>query len=79
MSISNDYTIVIPHDWSGEEALDVLCFLEQIAQCIWNLHGDGMTAAMRRRNAASGTVKYQPPSADADLCSWTPSTSTEDE
>lgn len=70
MNISNDYTLVIPHDWSGEEALSVLSFLEQIAQCIWNLHGDAMMTAMRRRNAASGTVKYQPPTGEDDVCSW---------
>jgi len=72
MNISNDYTLIIPHDWSDEEALIVLHFLEQIAQCIWNLHGDGMMAAMRRRNAASGTVKYQPPSDGDEVCSWPP-------
>lgn len=64
MMLSNDYTIVIPHDWSGEEALTVVHFLEQIAHCIWNLHGDGMMAAMRHRNAASATVKYQTPDDD---------------
>lgn len=64
MMISNDYTIVIPHDWSSEEALTVIYFLEQITQSIWNLHGEGMTAALRRRNAVSGTVKYIPPTSE---------------
>ena len=72
MNIANDYTLAIPHDWSGEETLTVLSFLEQIAQCIWNLHGDGMMAAMRRRNAVSGTVKYQPPGEQDSACPYTP-------
>ena len=71
MRISNDYTVIIPHDWSDEEALTVVGFLEQLAQCIWNLHGDGMMAAMRRRNAAASTVQYRPPHEDDDL-PWEP-------
>lgn len=67
MRLSNDYTLVIPHDWSGEEALTMVHFLEHIIHCIWNLHHDGMMTAMRRRNAASGTVKYQPPQSNDDL------------
>ena len=79
MIISNDYTIVVPHDWSGEEALTVVGFLEQIVQAIWNLHNDSMLVAMRRRNAASGRVKYQPPNVEAELLSWTSASGRDDE
>lgn len=79
MIISNDYTIIVPHDWSGEEALTVVDFLEQIVQAIWNLHNDSMIVAMRRRNAASGRVKYQPPNIEAEHLSWSPSSPPEDE
>ena len=79
MIISNDYTIVVPHDWSGEEALTVVDFLERIVQAIWNLHNDTMMVAMRRRNAASGRVKYQPPNVEAELVPCTPSSVPDDE
>lgn len=72
MSIANDTTISIPHHWSGEDALLVVGFLEEIARSICHLHGDAMMAAMRRRRAASGTVEYRPSSLQDELFSWTP-------
>lgn len=79
MIISNDYTIVIPHEWSGEEALIVVGFLEQIAESIWNLHHNNMMAAMRRRNATSGPANYQAPSLGDDHLEWTPPATADEE
>ena len=48
----NDYTITVPHHWSSEEALTFVAFLDQVAQAIWSLHGDGMMAVLNRSQRA---------------------------
>ncbi len=35
----------IPTYWSGEQALEVVDFLDQLINCIWWIHGKKMTRA----------------------------------
>ena len=42
MNINDDHTVVLPHDWSANDALNVVQFLHTIIEAIWNLYGDGM-------------------------------------
>ena len=43
----DDYTIPVPHHWTGEDALTVVQFLQEIIQAIWVLHGVGMNELLR--------------------------------
>ena len=44
--------IDIPDDWSGEDALVVVAFLEEIVHAIWNRHRCEMGLVMERRYLA---------------------------
>jgi len=38
----------IPTYWTGEQALEIVDFLEQIIHAIWLVHGSSMTRAVDR-------------------------------
>ena len=46
----DDYSIIVPHHWTSEEALAVVRFLDEVSRAIWNLHGDAMLAILNRSN-----------------------------
>ena len=42
--------VIIPHHWTSEEASTILRFLYQIADAIWEVHGDGVSELCARAN-----------------------------
>lgn len=68
--IANEHTVIVPHDWSDEEALIVVQFLEAVTQSVWNLYGDRVTAAMHRHNAAFGRLEHQSPGFEVDQAGY---------
>ena len=49
----------IPDFWSGDEALNVVVFLETIVAAVWHTHGDSMIERLRR--ARDLTYRTNPP------------------
>ena len=60
--------VIIPHHWTSEEATAVIQFLDQIADAIWDVHGDGIIEL-------SGRVSPAAP----DECPCPPATSFHDD
>ena len=50
--------VIIPHHWTSQEASSVLRFLYQIADAIWDVHGDGVIELSER---ASPTAPRERP------------------
>ncbi|MBC8426159.1 hypothetical protein H8E07_18755 [bacterium] len=66
-------TIDIPDDWTAEEALTVVAFLEHLVDAVWAEHGDAMAEhserldRLRRPVASSLLRGHRPLRTDSDL------------
>ena len=54
----------IPTHWTGDQALDVADFLEQIVHCIWWVHGPKMKRAAQRMPPDHDDFESDPPPPD---------------
>lgn len=58
--------VFIPHHWTSEEATTVIQFLYQIADAIWEVHGDGIIELAGRASPAAPYERPCPPVASFD-------------
>ena len=59
-------TIDIPNDWSGEDALLIVAFLEEVVHAIWNRHHREMGLVLEHLSTADNSSSPIAASEDED-------------
>jgi hypothetical protein len=53
-------SVQIPTHWSGEQALSMVAFLDELIRSIWSRHGEEMAEVLRRDRAPTPSTDPGP-------------------